>query len=117
MSMPISSLSILTHFNTLDPLILEHVLDRCPALGIGVQHLLDNRMAVLGHQIVERLRGRGVCVLRAVLRVRCIRWVLGDSPGDFLELHAVKDNGESPYVDGACVVFFRSRVSCRISCE
>jgi len=104
-SVAVLRLAVLALFDLDDPVILEDVLYRGPQLGIRVQHLFQDRVTLLGHQVVQRLRGRGLRVLVHVLSVRRVGRVLGDPPRDFLELHAVKDDGAGPDIDRTSVVF------------
>jgi hypothetical protein len=104
MRVPILGLAILTLLDGHHPLVLQHLFDRRSRLGIRVQHPLQDRVTVLGHQVVQRLRSAVLSVLIDVLGVGRIRGVLGDPPGDFLELHAVKDDGTGPDIDCSGVV-------------
>ena len=98
--------------DALHPLVIERLVDGPPCLGVRVEHVLDHITAFAGDEIIEWWRGRrgrfgrAKTVLGAIGVVGGVG-ILRDAPGQFLELHAVKDDGGGPDVYLASIIFWR----------
>jgi hypothetical protein len=87
-----------------EPRIANNLLSRRPRLRIRIEHPPEDTPTLARDEVRERGRGRAGGAVE--LEVRAEGGVGGfcNSPGEFLEMHAVEDDGRGPDVDEAGVV-------------
>ena len=103
--------SLDTHLDPSQPFILECLVDTPSCFRIGIEHVFDDTSTFPRNEVVDRGWSGLMCprlALREILlgvggkgRVGG----LGYSPWQFLELHAVEDDGRGPDVDEASIIF------------
>ena len=110
---------LFAHLDRCHPFIFQCFVDCASCLWVGIQHESEHMPTFARNKIVEWRRGWmmltfGKSVFKVIgleicveCRIRC----LGHSPGEFLELHAVKDNGRCPHIDRPGVVFCHTNQS------
>ena len=86
-----------------EPRILHYLIGHTSHLGVRAEHLLQQRTTFTRRQIRQRSR-HGRAQVRMHKFLECGVRHLRHSPWEFLALHTIEHNGNSPDIDKACIV-------------